>query len=202
VSSSRCLTPRGDEHERLLAGKRANRSINTYFQPAAPRPPPLVPDPRQLCWGLNSHGNALPATMPERPGATRTVGEAREAISRRDVQAVWAAPPQAVQQATRDRAAAGRRLLRDATRHAGGSLSAGVTYMSRWRESDSCLPTCVGGGWNPIIWRVRTRKVLCGAVPFSFIATTDYLTVRAAVAHLTTHCVTPDQPPSWSGRHS
>jgi hypothetical protein len=73
----------GDEHEGLLAGKQANRSINTYFQPAAPRPPPIVPDPRQLCWGLHTHDYALRATMPELPGATRTdtVGEAREVTS-------------------------------------------------------------------------------------------------------------------------
>jgi hypothetical protein len=45
-----------------------------------------VPDPRQLCWGLHAHDNALRATMPERPGATLTVGETREATSRRRAQ--------------------------------------------------------------------------------------------------------------------
>jgi hypothetical protein len=69
----------GDEHERLLAGKQANRSINMYFQPAAARPPPIVSDLRQLCRGLHAHDNALRATMLERPGAaTRAVGEARQ----------------------------------------------------------------------------------------------------------------------------
>jgi hypothetical protein len=45
----------GDDHESRLAGKRANHSINTYFQPAAPPPPRIVPDPRQRCWGFHAY---------------------------------------------------------------------------------------------------------------------------------------------------
>jgi hypothetical protein len=58
-------------------------------------------------------------------GARRTVGEAREATSRRRAQqqAVWAAPPDTVPQATRDRAAAAAR--RDAAR--GGESERGRT---------------------------------------------------------------------------
>jgi hypothetical protein len=43
----------GDDHESLRQAR--NHSINTYFQPAAPPPPRIVPDPRQLCWGLHAY---------------------------------------------------------------------------------------------------------------------------------------------------
>jgi hypothetical protein len=79
--------------------------------------------------GLHAHDNTLRATMPARPGATRTVGEARKATSRgrAQQQSVWGAAARS----PAERPSCGCRATRRGTRR-GAQARANV---SRWRES-------------------------------------------------------------------